>query len=290
MSTIHIRYNRSYLNRMMKSGAKYISILRDPISQFESAFVFFGHYKKSKQSVDFQIEKWLRNPKNQGGSTVYSQIVDLGMDIKNLRNKSEVKRYIQKLSQDFDLMLITEYFDESLLLLRKLMCWSFSHIIYIKQNARSKGSSKLSESIKKKLREWNTADLMLYQHFNKTFWEKIEQYGPNFQRDLQYFRLRQSRVYKSCVADTVLQNIPRVNHRIDQRTNYKVKQKVTEHCTLLTDNTVVFQRLWERQSFVVNGTKSSKKSKIDTTRGKEWHVFHFVHTDEFNGKCNMCVN
>ena len=254
MSTIHIRYNRSYLNSMMKSGAKYISILRDPVSQFESAFVFFGHYRNARQSVDLQIEKFLRNPKNQGGLIDNSQIVDLGMDTKNTRNKLEVKSYIQKLSQDFDLMLITEHFDESLLLLRKLMCWNFSNIKYIKQNARSKECSQLSEPIKEKIRKWNAADLKLYQHFNKTLWKKIWQYGPNFQSDLQYFKLRQSRVYNSCVADTVFQNIPNVNHRIAQRKEYKVKQKTTEHCKLLTDYTVVFQKLWERQRSL-NDTK-----------------------------------
>ena len=89
ISTIHIRYNRSYLNRMMKNGTKYISILRDPVSQFESAFVFFGHYHDARESVESAITKWFRKPK-KGGSTDNSQIVDLGIrqhESKNINQK-----------------------------------------------------------------------------------------------------------------------------------------------------------------------------------------------------------
>ena len=245
MSTVHLRYNRSYLDRMMKNGTKYISILRDPVSHFESAFVFFGQYKNVTQSVESQIEKWFGKPKI-GGHTDNGQIVDLGLARTSIRNESKVERHIDLLSQEFDLMLITEHFDESLLLLRKLMCWSFSDILYIKQNARSNRSLPLSESTKDKIRQWNVADLSLYQHFNKTLWKKIEQYGPDFSRDLLYFKQMQSRVYQSCVGDTVTQNV----RRSVKRTKYKVRLNSTEYCTLMTKKDNVFHRLWDRQNRV----------------------------------------
>ena len=244
ISTIHIRYNRSYLDRMMKNGTKYVSILRDPVSHFESAFDFFGHYKDAKKSVESAITKWFRKPK-KGGHTDNSQIVDLGLARTDLRNKSKVERHINLLSQEFDLILITEHFDESLLVLRKLKCWSFSDILYIKQNVRSNQSLPLSESTREKIRQWNVADLSLYHHFNKTLWKKIEKYGPDFSRDLMYFRQMQSRVYESCVGDTDTQNI----RRFVKRRQYKVRSNATDYCTLMTnyDNNV-FHRLWERQN------------------------------------------
>ncbi|XP_072016903.1 galactosylceramide sulfotransferase-like [Amphiura filiformis] len=142
MSTIHFKYNRTFFNTVMKNDTKYISVLRDPVKQFESAFVFFGHGKNGN------------------------------------------------LSREFDLMLITEYFDESLLLLRKLMCWSFDDILYIKQNARTNASHSqpLSQLVKDKIRQWNVADTDLYEYFNQTLWKKIAAYEPSFHRDLQYFK------------------------------------------------------------------------------------------------------
>ena len=84
-----------------------------------------------------------------------------------------------------------------------------AYILYIKQNARSNRSLPLSETTKEKIRQWNVADLSLYQHFNKTLWKKIEQYEPDFSRDLIYFKQMHFRVYQSCVGDTVTQNVRR---------------------------------------------------------------------------------
>ena len=179
-------------------------------------------------------------------------MMDLGFNLAEAPNKSATKRYINKLSREFDLMLITEYFDESLLLLRKLMCWSFSDILYVKQNARSKsnGTSQLSESVKEKIRKWNAADVSLYRHFNETFWKKIKQYGPSFSHDLKYFRELLSRVYEFCVSDFVSQK-----HGHIHSTRYQVKINSTEYCTVMANaNNNIFHMLWKRQ----RGKKVSK--------------------------------
>ena len=142
-------------------------------------------------------------------------------------------------------MLIAEYFDESLLLVRKLMCWSFSDILYIKQNARSKsnGTLQLLESVKEKIRKWKAADVILYRHFNETFWKKNKQYGPNFSRDLKYFRKLLSRVYEFCVSDVVSQKRGGIH-----RTKYQVKVNSTDYCTLMANNKNVFGVLWKGQN------------------------------------------
>ena len=246
MSTVHIRYNHSYFDSMMKNSTRYISILREPSTHFESAFVFFGFYKTRGKSLQCQIEEYFEKGNRRGRHVNNGQMMDLGFDLKKALNKTEIERHINKLSREFDLMLITEYFDESLLLLRKLMCWSFSDILYIKQNARSKsnGTVQLTESVKEKIRKWNAADVSLYRHFNETFWKKIKQYGPNFSSDLKYFRDMLSRVYEFCVSDVVSRKRGRIH-----RTKYQVKVNSTEYCTLMANrNKNVFGMLWKRQN------------------------------------------
>ena len=246
MSTVHIKYDRNFFNSLMRNSTKYISILRDPVTQFESAFTFFGYAKDKKLSVAAQIEKWLQNPKKIRFLN-NNQIFDLGLTEKWMRNKTTVTKHIAKLSNEFDLMLIAEYFDESLLLLRKLMCWNFTDILYIKQNARSARSShshELTETLMNKIRQWNSADFALYQHFNKTFWEKVENYGPDFSRDLRYFRDIQSVVYKACVEKSVLQK----KGRIIYRQKYDVGINATEYCIYMANRQRdVFHKIWARQ-------------------------------------------
>ena len=54
-------------------------------------------------------------------------------------NKTDVMKYIKELDKQFDLVLIAEYFDESLILLDELLCWPYKDLTYLKQNERTPG-------------------------------------------------------------------------------------------------------------------------------------------------------
>ena len=45
--------------------------------------------------------------------------------------------YYRELDAQFDLVMILERFDESLVLLQDLMCWPTEDIVYLKQNERT---------------------------------------------------------------------------------------------------------------------------------------------------------
>ena len=65
-------------------------------------------------------------------------------------NKTEVMKYIKELDKQFDLVLIAEYFDESLILLDELLCWPYKDLTYLKQNERTPG--KLAIFVNKQLK------------------------------------------------------------------------------------------------------------------------------------------
>lgn len=115
-------------------------------------------------------------------------------------NMTRVRNEIKKVDRDFELVLIMEYFDESLLILKKAFCWTVRDILYVKFNQRRhKPVRHLDEQMKKNIRNWNKADVMLYDHFNKTLWKKIAAYGPSFRKDLDEFRQINSKMQSSCV-------------------------------------------------------------------------------------------
>ena len=75
-------------------------------------------------------------------------------------------------------VLITDYFDESMILLKEELCWTTEDITFIKSNSRkldkkSSTTDWMSDEYQKKLIDWNKADWMLYQHFNTTFVNKV---------------------------------------------------------------------------------------------------------------------
>ena len=48
-----------------------------------------------------------------------------------------IERHINDLAEKIDLVLIMEYFDESLVLLKRELCWDLDDVVYFKLNQRS---------------------------------------------------------------------------------------------------------------------------------------------------------
>ena len=71
-------------------------------------------------------------------------------------------------------MLITEKFDESMILLANELCWPLEYVKSFKLNARkSSTKTKLSEKEQNILENWQQGDLLLYNHFKTIFEEKV---------------------------------------------------------------------------------------------------------------------
>lgn len=265
MVAVHVRYNRTAMNSFMKPNSKYISIIREPSAQFESAFTHFA-FKDSfgprRVPGGRDIEEWMKRPKfyrdqlkklkweGKLGLRWYyarnNQIFDLGLNNEFHDNENAVRQYMNKLTRELDLVLIMEYFDESLLILKKEMCWTYDDIVYVSKNQRIHRSN-LTGSLQKKIRTWNHADYLLYQHFNRTLWQKIKDYGPTFQADLDTFRQRKDEVFEECVG----------THKIMSeggRKNFYHKEyfpisNASEFCTTVAElKGKLFKQIWVRQA------------------------------------------
>ena len=126
-------------------------------------------------------------------------------------------------------MLLTEYFDESLVLLKRLLCWEFDDIVYMAKGVRKDDHRfNISDDLKEKIRRWNAGDALIYDHFNGTFWKKVSKYGPGFESDLAEFRQLKQKATDRCVS----------KDRYDMKDNrfYKLvsrQNKTDEYCTNL---------------------------------------------------------
>ncbi|XP_020032050.2 galactose-3-O-sulfotransferase 4 [Castor canadensis] len=110
----------------------------------------------------------------------------------------------------FDLVMVAEYFDESLVLLADALCWGLDDVVGFMHNAQAGGEQALSHSgpmaedqqqLSARARAWNNLDWALYIHFNRSLWERIEQYG---QRRLQHavaeLRARREALAQHCLV------------------------------------------------------------------------------------------
>ena len=83
-------------------------------------------YLKKRKGRDFKLLK------NQS-------LFDLRLHTVYHGNLTAVENYIHFLQQEFDLVMLMEYFDESLVLLKRRLCWKIEKILYFK---RMKGRKK----------------------------------------------------------------------------------------------------------------------------------------------------
>ena len=108
---------------------------------------------------------------------------------------------ISELDNYFDLVLLTDFFDESLILLKDMMCWGWEDIVYIKFKMRTEeAKSTITETLSERIKVWNKADVQMYDHFNQTFWRKVDVYGKDrLYQDLTTFQEEIKKAEKKCI-------------------------------------------------------------------------------------------
>lgn len=208
----HMRFNHQEVAKLLPADAVYITILRDPVDLFESSFHYYHRTVPLTWSIngDNKLAEFLSNPQNYYSPDAINSFYlrnllffDFGFENNIEEEDPRVMRYIHELSQHLDLVLIAEYFEESLILLKDKLCWTMEDIVYFKLNTRKSSSvSKLSPELRVKALKWNGADWKLYQHFNATFWAKVEAFGiERMKQEVKQLRRRNAEMKDICIED-----------------------------------------------------------------------------------------
>ena len=209
----HARYNNGSMHWLFpKETTRYITILREPAGQFESVFNYYRFSKRLRiiGNVTSAMENFLQNAelyleKRKGRDFTLLQnpsLFDLGLHAVYHGNLTVVENYICFLRKEFDLVMLMEYFDESLVLLKRRFCWKMEDILYFKLNERRNTEKRnITSHTKELIRKWNSADVLLYNVFNQTLWKLIEQEGTEFYEDLALFRKTRQSMEKACLQE-----------------------------------------------------------------------------------------
>ena len=84
---------------------------------------------------------------------------------------------LHSLKQIFNLIMIMEYMEESLVMLKNELSWELEDVVFHVHNARMFKDNNTDDrkSVKERILNWNKLDTSTYKHFNETFWMKIKQ-------------------------------------------------------------------------------------------------------------------
>lgn len=223
----HLLFNEFEIKRFFPPNVtKFIGIIRDPFQQFNSAFSFYATiYKDPRYMRVIQenqrnpIHGFLKDPErydNVPANITFTNnrmSVDLGFPVddnfeKNKNDPNKIKEFVKYIDKTFYLMLIVELFDESIILMRRMLKWTTQDILYIRKNTQETNSMTMrirfaaSQTFLQDAglyQKWARLDYELYNHFHKKLRQMIGKQPSDFRQELMSFRVIKKKVNKFCI-------------------------------------------------------------------------------------------
>ncbi|KAI4904776.1 hypothetical protein NFI96_007232, partial [Prochilodus magdalenae] len=199
------------VRKVMPVDTFYFSILRNPVSMMESIFSYYKSipaFQNFRTLTDFLLDGGrslnASLPNNHYARNILT--FDFGMDSSPPANDSELDKrsaaLIAAVESNFHLVLISEYFDESMILLKHALCWTLEDIVSFRLNSRNeKSRSTLSPEFAELVKRWNSLDWRLYSHFNATFWRRVDATlgRAKLQEEVDLLRARRAELQQLCL-------------------------------------------------------------------------------------------
>uniref|UniRef100_A0A8C3UCR7 Galactose-3-O-sulfotransferase 2 n=1 Tax=Catharus ustulatus TaxID=91951 RepID=A0A8C3UCR7_CATUS len=207
----HLRFNPLEVKRVMAANTFYFSILRNPIPLLESSYIYYKNnapaFSNSKNVNDFLASPTKYYHPESYRENIYARNImwfDFGYDNNAEDDTQYTQAVLEEIEQNFHLILIADYFDESMILLKHTLCWDLDDVIYFKLNSRSQDTVQtLTPESEEQIKTWCSLDWKLYLHFNQSFWRRIEEtIGLEvLKKEVDHLRARQKELMETCLSE-----------------------------------------------------------------------------------------
>ncbi|XP_075538622.1 galactosylceramide sulfotransferase-like isoform X2 [Dermacentor variabilis] len=260
----HARFHETEMRAVLRQQPLFVTIVREPAALFESLYSYYGLKRKTNMSLEQFASTASANRSVMGlldrsrtrSKLGFNQMsFDLGMAPAQFGNASAVRRFVEQLVATFDLVMVAERINESLVLLKDLLCWHTDDVVVFKLNARqSIYRHLLSPRLAAQIRWLNSADVLLYEHFARRFELRVRQFGQErMAKELHLLHERTRYWYQRCIKD-VKQPVKRrptsdrqfgTNHMV---LGFRAKNESSEECVRMTLPELVYtERLRKKQ-------------------------------------------
>ncbi|XP_064633605.1 galactose-3-O-sulfotransferase 2-like [Lineus longissimus] len=200
-SFFHQRFNLTTWRNVMPRDTIYLAVMREPLYQLRSLIEFVPRLRNHiKGSTEEKIYNFFADPKahhrrdppvfSWTKSSVYSwtkSFMAYTLGFPQNAPMEVAESHLHDIDGVFDLVLLTEYLFESMVLLRRRMCWAMRDVVFIRLNSRFTETIQYPEELHNKSRAWNKVDHLYYDHFKQRLLREIS-YEEHFQEELQRFK------------------------------------------------------------------------------------------------------
>ena len=207
----HSKYTENYMKEIMPKDSVYITSWRETFSHLKSAMAYFMIRECSgiQEEPADGMEVFLKNLKHY--DNIYkilppenpfrkvfactpknismarnSMAADLGFPVGFPKgvypdysdNFTAIKQWLEHSNKVFSVVLLSDYFDHSLIMFKRMMCWSTKDILYERMNSwNTNYRPKYRQELVDNFRRWSAADYLAFELFNKTLWDRIAEWG-----------------------------------------------------------------------------------------------------------------
>ena len=207
---IHSRYNgRDVLTKYMHTDTYVIATLRHPMDQMISGLNYYGYVNKLRK-MGKTIEDFLDNPQyltndntamlltwNSQSSVIGLKDFKIPSGLKrsalesNLDYTEEIERFLNWTEENIDFFMISEKFDESLILLKDRLGWRIEDMIYFSLNAAASPPDRNNvdtDTLLIKTKEFSYIDYLLYERMKEKLDRMIEEKGDELEVEVSKLR------------------------------------------------------------------------------------------------------
>ena len=186
----HSVYDEEYLLTKLHNDTVNVAIVREPMSYLRSAFL---HYKLSgKLKLDHYgdpLAEFLQQP------LVYSKKYPLVLEYTRNRvsrefgykgEDSAVEEYLNYLDSRF-LVLVLDRFLESLVVMKRKLCWSMKDILHAHARKQNYKAPKANRTLMALHQAWSPLDYAFYDFFSHRMEQLIREQTYDFQGEVRLF-------------------------------------------------------------------------------------------------------
>ncbi|KAH3887348.1 hypothetical protein DPMN_011364 [Dreissena polymorpha] len=207
----HVVYNRTSFRKYMRNDTFYVGILREPYEYFKSVLNYLRpDYIFKKINTSLPVSEYLKDPrkyepKSPAMSFTNNRLAfEFGCtaDVIDSSDAKQIIQFVKSVDSDFGLVIITELFEESIVLLRRYLNWSTKDVIYLDKNiAKNKNTTSFVDPFDRQLyKRWAKVDYALYEYFYRRLRDQIRREGDDFDEELLHFAENRKMASEFCSA------------------------------------------------------------------------------------------
>jgi hypothetical protein len=210
------------LHEYLPVRSTYLTMMRDPIDRIISYYYYVLRYPGSYlypavTSQHMSLKEFAMSGLSKELENFQTRLLagDMKVDLRRY-SESSLERAKENITNHFGLVGISEKFDESLLLMKRVFGWNSTY--YVKLNVTKNRPSKkeIPKETLDVIEENNSLDVELYKYIRGKFEDLLDQEGSIFEGELKEFR----------AANLIYGYYHRVLHRISRSFPIKLSKKL----------------------------------------------------------------